>query len=168
MAGNQRDIERLLQLPQLLQILADDNDLLAEYSSRSRAMTSALAGFFAGDAVLLPPLGHGVFQPQLVGHGDAHLGAVRFRDPALRLQFLPGHVVLFRADQAEDIPSRPSSRMSVAVIPSRRRAWNLGRHPKHRRRQQVNFVVDDQAPVALVKQLEMRILILLVGRCVSI
>ena len=53
-------------------------------------------------------------------------------------------------------PSRPSSRTSVAVSPSRRRACSSAVIRKIGRGQQVDLVVDDQPPVAGVEQLQVR------------
>ena len=92
----------------------------------------------------------------VVGQGDADLGAVGLGDPALRLQLAPGHVVLLRADQAEDV-------LLAAVLADQRRGQaepaaglDLGGDAEDRRGQQVDLVVDDQAPVALVEELEVR------------
>ena len=74
----------------------------------------------------------------------------------LLLHFLPRHVVFLRADQGEDV-------VLLAVLAHERggeaepaagleRSGNL----KHRRGQQMHFVVNDEAPVALVEQREVR------------
>ena len=60
-------------------------------------------------------------------------------------------------------PSRPSSRIERRGQAEPAAGLDLGRDAEHRRRQQVHLVVDDQAPVALVEQLEVRELFLLVG-----
>ena len=59
--------------------------------------------------------------------------------------------------------SRPSSRTSVAVSPEPSPGLDLGRDPEDGRRQEVDLVVDDQAPVALVEQLEVGEVAVLLG-----
>ncbi len=117
----------------------------------------------AGQAELLPPLGHGVFHPQRAGQAQADLVALGLGDPALGLQHAPGHVVLLGTDQAEDV-------LLAVVLADQGRGQaqpaaglDLGRDPEHRRGQQVDLVVDDQAPVALVEQVEVGEVAVLLG-----
>ena len=84
-------------------------------------------------------------------------------DPALRLQLAPGHVVLLRADQAEDVVLAAVLADQRGGQPEPAPGLDLGGHAEDRRRQQVDLVVDDQAPVALVEELEVRELLVLVG-----
>ena len=88
------------------------------------------------------------------GQRDPDLDAVGRGDVALRLDVLPGRVVALRADQREHVALAP-------VLAHQRRGeaeaaacLEVGGHPEDRRRQQVHLVVQDQAPVAGVEQLE--------------
>ena len=108
------------------------------------------------EPVALLGLGRRVGHPLGVGQRDPHLGAVGRRDPALRLDVLPRRVVALRADQREHVAL-------AAVLADQRRGQaepaaglQVGGEPEDRRRQQVHLVVDDQAPVAGVEQLEVR------------
>ena len=115
-----------------------------------------LDGVLAGQAELVAPLGHGVLHSRRSGspsriswhwasaihpfvsstrHGTSYfLGPIRLNTSS----------------------SRWSSRTKVAVSPSRRRAWMSAVIRNTGRRQKVNFVIDDQPPVALVEQAEVR------------
>ena len=75
-----------------------------------------------------------------------------------------GRVVPLRADQREHVAL-------AAVLADQRRGQaepaaglQVGGHPEDRRRQQVHLVVDDQAPVAGVEQLEVGVDALPAGR----
>ena len=117
-----------------------------------------------GEPVALLRLGGRVDQPLVGGQRDAHLDAVGRRDPALRLDVLPGGVVPLGPDQREDVAL-------AAVLAHQRRGQpdpatrlQVGGHPEDRRRQQVHLVVDDQAPVAGVEQVQVRVDALPAGR----
>ena len=89
------------------------------------------------------------------GKPESHLVALGFGDPAFGLENSPGNVVLLGADQAEDvflalIFAHQSCGQSQAAA-----GLDIGRDPEDRGRQQMHFVVDDQAPIALVEQVEM-------------
>ena len=80
----------------------------------------------------------------------------------LPLQFAPRHVVLLRPDQAEDVAF-------PAVLADQRRrqaepppGLNLRGDAEHGGRQEMNLVIDDETPIALVEELEVRELLLLV------
>ena len=162
-AGDERQVEAPGDAAKLLQILADDQHAGVGVAVEQLRDDLVLGRVLAGDAVLVPPLGDGVFHALRPRQGDADLGAGRLGDPAAGFQFAPRHVVFLRADQAEDVA------LAAVLADQRRRqtepaaGLNLGRHAEHRRRQQMDFVVDDQAPVALVEQLEVRKLFGLVG-----
>ena len=80
----------------------------------------------------------------------------------LLLQLAPGHVVLLRADQAEDVVLAAVLADQRGGQPEPAAGLDLGRDAEDRRRQQVDLVVDDQAPVALVEELEVREVVRLV------
>ena len=105
-------------------------------------------------------LGGRVEHPLVVGHRDPDLDALGRCDPALRLDVLPRRVIPLRADQREHITF-------AAVLADQRRGQaqapaglQIGGHPEHRRRQQMHLVVDDEAPVPAVEQLEVFVLTL--------
>ena len=89
--------------------------------------------------------------------------ALGLGDPALRFEHPPGDVVLLGADQAEDV--------LLAVVLADQRGGqaqpaaglDVGGDPEHRGGQQVDLVVDDQAPVALVEQPEVGEVAVLLG-----
>jgi hypothetical protein len=125
------------------------------------AHQAEFAGVLRGDAEFVARLGHRVFHAALLGHGQTDFRANGLGDPALLLHFLPGHIVFLGADEREDFVLQPiltNERGGQAEPPARlQRRGNL----KHRRRQQVHLVIDDQPPVALVEELEMGELALL-------
>ena len=107
-----------------------------------------------GEAVALLGLGGRVGQPLALGQGHPHLDAVGRGDPSLGLDVLPGGVVPLGPDEGEHVAL-------AAVLAHQRRGQadaaaglEVGGHPEDRRRQQVHLVVDDEAPVAGVEQLQ--------------
>ena len=116
---------------------------------RSRAPASSLRGFSLAMRILVAPLGDGVLHPQRPPAGRRGPRCRPPRRSSPSLQLAPGHVVLLRADQAEDV-------VLAAVLADQRgrqaepaAGLDLGRDAEDRGRQQVDLVVDDQAPVAL-------------------
>ena len=115
-----------------------------------RASFATLAyGKIQGISVLeLPGIRNGVGHAQLLREGQADFVAFRLGDPALGLHLLPGDVELLGADEGEDVVLP-----SVLADEGRRQAQaptglDRGRDGEDRRRQEVDLVVDDEAPVA--------------------
>ena len=105
-------------------------------------------------------LGDGVLHPLVVGHRHPDLDALGRGDPSLSLDIFPGSVITLWTDQAEDVTLTavlPDQGGGEAESSSR---LQIGGHPEHWRRQQVHFVIDDQAPVAAVEQFEVAVLTL--------
>ena len=132
-------------------------------SRQSSCTISILTRVLGGDAILLALLGDRVLQALLLGQGDANLVALGGGDPALLLQVVPGHVVLLRADQREDVGLAP-----ILAHQRRRQAepaarLDLGGDAEDRRGQQMDLVVDDQAPVVAGEQPEVREVAVLAG-----
>ena len=101
------------------------------------------------------------------GQGHADLVALGRGDPALLLEDLPGHVVLLGPDQGEDV--------ALAAVLAHQRGrqaqaapgLDVGGDAEDRRRQQVDLVVDDQAPVLVVEQAQVGELADLAGLLVT-
>src|SRR5262245_46363752 len=163
LAGDQRDLQAFDELAELLQGLADNQHALVGGLLEQAGDDLLLGGVLAGYAVLVAPLGDRVLHALLVRQRDAHLRAVGRCDPAATLQLAPGDVVLLRPDQAEDIafPAILAYQRGRQSEPAAR--LNLGGDPKHRGGKQMHLVVDDQSPVALVEDLEVRKVLGLVG-----
>ena len=160
--------KRLLQLPQLLEVLADDQHLLSRVAARAAgATTSSLAGFSlamryllrhsataysmrsgSGRATRISVQVASAIQPRV---SSSRHGTSYFFGP-IRLKTSPSAVL---ADQRRGQAEPPAG-------------LDLGRDAEDRGGQQVHLVVDDQAPVALVEQLEVRELLVLVGPMVRI
>ena len=103
-----------------------------------------------------------VRQPLRLGEGHTHLDAVRGGDIALGLDLLPRCVEPLGPDEREDV-------RLTAVLPYERRGQpetptglEIRRELEDGRRQQVDLVVDDEAPVLRVKDGEVRELLQLV------
>lgn len=103
-------------------------------------------------AVPLAALHARVRQAGLPWDGHADLGADRGGDPSLAFQLLPGRVVLLRSDQREDVVFTaflPDERRREAETASR---LDLGGGAEDGGGEQVDLVVDDQAPVSAHEQ----------------
>ena len=131
--------------------------------SSSIATRSSLTGFSLARRNLSRHSATAYSMRRVAGQAEADLVALGLGDPALRLQHPPRHVVLLRADQAEDV-------LLAAVLADEgggqaepAAGLDLGRDPEDRGGQQVDLVVDDQAPVALVEELEVREVAVLLG-----
>ena len=115
----------------------------------------ALDRILCGDTEFFAGEGGGVSHAHVTWQSAAHLGAGRLSNPASSFQVAPWHIVLLWSNQTKDIafPSILPHEGGCESQPTPR--LDLGSDAKHRRRQQMHFIVDDQAPVALVEQFEM-------------
>src|SRR5580704_3576453 len=89
LAGNERQVEAVAQLPELVQILANDEYLLVGVLVEQVSDHIVLGGVFAGNTVFTAPLSDGVFHAQRLRQGDADFRAGGLGDPAARLQLAP-------------------------------------------------------------------------------
>ena len=120
------------------------------------ACDGQLGGAFGGQAIFLALLGHGIIQLLIFGHADANLVAFSGGNPALAFQFAPGNIIFLWADQAEYI-----SLASIFTHQRRGQAQaatglNLRCDAEDGSGQQMNFVIDNQAPVVAGEEREMR------------
>ena len=152
-----RQVEALGDPPELFQVLADHDHAVVGpvVAVEEDGDELILERVFAGDPELLAPLGQGVFHPQRGGKPEPNFVALGFGDPSLGFEHSPGDVVFLGPDQAEDV-------FLAVVFANQGRGQaeaaaglNVGRDAEDRGRQQVNLVVDDQAPVALVEEMKM-------------
>ena len=156
LALDDRRVEPLAELVELVEVLPDHQHLVAAVPLDELLDHAGLRRGRRREPVALLRLGGRVGQPLRVGQRHPHLDAVGRRDVALRLDVLPRRVVALRPDQREDVAL-------AAVLAHQRRGQaepaaglQVGGEPEDRRGQQVHLVVDDQAPVAGVEQLEVR------------
>ena len=131
--------------------------------SRSVSTRSSLTGFSLARRNLSRHSATAYSIRSSAGQGEPDLVALGLGDPALLLEDPPGDVELLGADQAEDV-------LLAAVLADQRRGQaeaaaglDLGRDPEDRGGQEVDLVVDDQAPVALVEELEVGEVAVLLG-----
>jgi len=110
----------------------------------------------ARDAVLLAAGSHRVRNFQVLRHVDANFRAESPGDPALVFQILPRHIVALGPHKAEN-------RVLFAVFPDQRGGkpeppyrLQLRRYAKHRRRQKVDFIINNQPPCTFPEKLKMR------------
>ena len=155
-----RRVELGAQLVELVEVRADHQRRLVGMLRQDRLHHRDLGVRRRAQLVPFLGFGDGVDHPLVVGHRDPDLDALGRRDPALRLDVLPRCVVPLRPDQREHVAL-------AAVLADQRRGQaeppprlQVGGHPEHRRGQQMHLVVDDQAPVAAVEQLEVLVLAL--------
>lgn len=117
---NHRSAELGAQLVELIQVRSDDQGLLIRVLRQNRLDHSNFGVHRRADPVAFFGFGGGVHHPLAVGHRDPDFHALSWRDPALRLNVLPRRVIALWSDKENTSPSRPSSRINVAVSPSRR------------------------------------------------
>ena len=141
-------------LLELVDVGADDQGLLAfmfceqliddpKLRLRTRRQPVAFAGF-----------GGGVGEAFVVVKCGAHFDAFGGGDVAGHFEFFPGGVVTLGADEGEDV-------ILAAVLAHQRGGQaeaaarlEVGGHAEHGGGQEVDFVVDDEAPVAGVEKFE--------------
>ena len=126
---------------------------LATSSTRPRSWSPRVDG----QPVLHVRLGDRVRHPLGLGQRHPHLDAVGRRDVALGLDVLPRRVEPLGPDQGEDVALAAVLADQGRGQPEPAPGLQVGGHPEHRSRQQVHLVVDDQAPVAGVEQLQVRV-----------
>ena len=142
------------ELVELVEVLADHQGRLARVLLDQLLGDQRLGVGAAGQPVALLRVGRRVGQPLALGQRHPHLDAVGGRDPALALDVLPRGVVALGADQAEHVALAAVLADQGGGQADPAAGLEVGGHPEDRRRQQVHLVVDDQAPVAGVEQLE--------------
>ena len=100
-------------------------------------------------------VGHGIGHAQVFWKRKAKFAAPGLGDPSLLFHFLPGHVHFFGADERKHV-------VFLAVFPHQgggqaqsSPGLEAGGHLKYRGRKHVDFVVDNQPPIVVVKKGEM-------------
>ncbi len=153
-ALDDRRLQLLAEFLELFQVRADHQSRFAAVLVKDRPDHGDLRS--GGRRDLVPLLGFcgRIAEPFGVGQRHPDLGALGRRDPALRLDVLPGRVIPLRSDQREHITL-------AAVLPDQGRGQpeaasglQVGGHPEDRCRQQVHLVVDHQTPVVRVEDVQ--------------
>ena len=158
-----RGVQRGAELLELVEVGADHQRRLVGVPLEHPADHRQLRLRGGRDPVPLLGLGDGVGHPLLVVEGDPHLDALGRRDVALRLDVAPRGVVALRADQREDVVLAPVLAHQRGGQAEPAAGLQVGGQPEDRRRQQVHLVVDDQAPVLGVEQVQVPVLALPAG-----
>src|SRR5437868_7029367 len=79
-----------------MQVLPDDEHLLAGVLFEQPGDNIFLGRILAGQAVFVAPLGNGILHPQRFGQGDADFGAIGFTSPEYSVTSLSLRSVLSR------------------------------------------------------------------------
>ncbi len=135
----------------LVDILANHQDLILVVFSDELFCQRDFGRILRGDPEFTAAPGNGVVQSQMLRQREADLTAFRCGYPAPGLQITPGHVEAFRANETEDVRFEtvfPYQRGGEAQPASR---LEFGGKAEDGRGQQMNFVVQDNSPVALVE-----------------
>ena len=140
---------------ELVEILADDEYPVCRMLTRQMAHHAKLRSVGRGEAVAALLVGERILQAGVViAERDANLHAGRLGYEPLLLEDAPGHIVLLGTDEAEDL-------VLFAILTHERcgkaqttAALQVGDGAEDRRGQQVDLVVDDEAPVVLVEDME--------------
>ena len=140
---------------QLIEELADHEDLIVSVPGEETFEHVVLGGGGGGDVVAIGRFGQGVAQTIVVTEADSDLGARRRRDPAHALQLAPRHVEAFGADQREHVWFLAVLPHEGGGQPQAAHRLDAGGGPEHRRRQQMDLVVDDETPLLLIEQRQM-------------
>ena len=123
--GDERQVEALGEPAELLEVLADDRARARRGSGSSSSADDVVLGrVLAGEAVLVAPLGDGVFHAhgRPAGRRGPRCSCASAIQPFVSSS-RHGTSYFFGPIRLKTSSSRPSSRTSVAVRPSRRRAW---------------------------------------------
>ena len=161
--GELRCAERVGELVDLVEVLADHEDALAGVLGDELAHDAELRGRGGGEPVALVVGGCRVREPLGLRQVDPHLVAGGGGDEALRLDLLPRRVEALGPDEGEHV--------ALAAVLAHERGGEaepaprlqLGGELEHRRGQQVHLVVDHEAPVEGVEQREVGVLALPLG-----
>ena len=154
LAGDDRGVEAFAELVQLVEVLPDDEHVLLGVTVDESLDDAVLAVRRRGQSIALFGLRGGVDESLALVEGDAYLDAVGRGDVALRLDVLPGRVVPLGSDEGEDVVLAAVLAYEgggEAETPTR---LDIGGKPEDRCGEQVHLVVEDQAPVARVEELE--------------
>ena len=148
------NVQLLGDLLQLIQVCADDQRGLIRMHRHDLAHHLVLGGRGGGQAVLVRLLGGGVHHPFCVRELHAHLGAIRGGDPALGLDVLPRCIEALRPDEAEHVTFAAVLAHQGGGQSEPAPGLQVTGHAENGCGQQVDFVIDDQAPVAGIEQLQ--------------
>src|SRR5215510_15478231 len=107
----------------LVNILADDEDASFWILSEQFTKVNPLCWIFCRDAELMSSLSERVLHASLGAHGNSYFDKEAAAIHACRSRSFQGTSKRLGPMRANTSLSRPSSRMSVAVRPSRLRAW---------------------------------------------
>ena len=143
-------------LGELVEVLADDEDLLVGMSLDELLDQPGLLRGCGRESIAIVRLGRGVDEALGVGEGDADLDALGRCDPALCLHLLPRGVVTLGADEREDVALATVLADECGGESEAASRLDVGCEAEDRRRQQMHLVVDDEAPVTCVEDLEVR------------
>src|SRR5665648_1083550 len=151
---DQRRVQVLGQFGELVQVLADHQHLVVSVPGHQAFGHPVLARRRRSQPVLVLALGCRVGQALGVGQGEPDLDALGRGDPPLGLDVLPWRVEPLGPDQGEHVVLAPVLAHQGRGQAQPPAGLQVGGHPEHGCRQQVHLVVDHQAPVARVEQLQ--------------
>jgi len=134
--------------------LPDDEDVIVGMVGDQLFRERHFSRVLGSNAKAVPFVGIGIGSLLVRRQGESVFGAKRLGDVAPVLQGLPGYVVALGADEREDV-------IFVAVLPDESGSQaksplglDAARGPEYGGWQHVDLVVDDEPPIALLKELE--------------
>lgn len=137
----------------MVEVLPDDEHPVAREALEKDADDLGLRRVLAGEAELVLVGLAEILPGEVFVHADAHFEADGLGDEILGLEFLPRQVELL-ADEGEDVAFVPVLAHERGGEAQAALGLDAGHGAEDRRGQQVDLVVDDEAPVGVVEEVE--------------
>ncbi len=155
-AGDQRNVQVFRSIFQLVDIHPYQQNLLSLVTGHDPSYQFLLGGIFRCNSKFLPLVCHGIGHAQILGKRNTDFAAPGLGNPALLFHLLPWHIHLFGADEGKHI-------LFLAVFTDQSCGESQSppglearRHLKNRGREHMNFIVNNQSPVAVIKKGKVR------------
>ena len=156
LAGNQRNLEVFGERFELVDVLADDEHAVIRLAEvLEQAFDDVrLFGVRACERNLVAHRSESILHLEFRIHRDADFVTVGSCNPALCFQDAPRDVELFRSNQAEHFSFLVVFTDERCRKAQAARGLHFGTQAEHRSREQVDFVVNHEAPLFLAKERE--------------
>ncbi len=153
-ARNNGRLEVLGKCAELIEVLADNKHVVGMMLFNQFLADTNFSWIGRSDAVLVSFRRDGILESQICRQRHANLRAYSLGDPALFLEHLPRHVVLFGPDQAEyvvlaGVLTHQRGRQAEPSL-----GLYAGSGAKYRRGQEMHFIINNETPLPLVEYIE--------------
>ena len=153
-AHNQRRVEFSCHIFDLADVLRNDEDLFSFVFFDQMFDHVDFAGILRCNAKFGASIRYGIAEPFAFWQWQANFTAFRGCNPAAGFKLSPGHVIAFGTDERKDIGFEAVFAHEGGCETETTPGLQFGSKAKYGRGKQVNFVVNNKSPIALIKNAE--------------